>query len=126
MKLLNRKTMVAKFVTHTSACSTYLISNINCINAFCVHTETYRESPDPSFSMRDTESDPRWGWLGLACETMAAGCCIQYHACTCAVGLEGLLVTSLVGDFCSVARSSTGMQLTHVRALHEFDFQRLL
>ena len=36
------------------------------------------------------------------------------------------VASSLVGDFCSVARSSTGMQLAHVRALHEFDFQRLL
>ena len=27
------------------------------------------ESPDPSFPVRDTESDSRWGWLGLACET---------------------------------------------------------
>ena len=42
-----------------------------CINAFHMHTETYRESPDPSFPVRDTESDPRWGWLGLACETIA-------------------------------------------------------
>lgn len=24
---------------------------------------------NPSFHMCDTESDPRWGWLGLACET---------------------------------------------------------
>ena len=38
-------------------------------NAFHVHAETYRESPDSSFLVRDTESDPRWGWLGLACET---------------------------------------------------------
>ena len=49
------------------------LSNINfvtfCINAFHVHTETYRVSPDPSFPMRDTASDPRWGWLGLARET---------------------------------------------------------
>ena len=35
-----------------------------------MHMETYRESPDPSFPVCDTESDPRWGWLGLACETM--------------------------------------------------------
>jgi len=26
-------------------------------------------SPDPSFPMHDTESDPRWGWLSLDCET---------------------------------------------------------
>ena len=39
------------------------------VNAFHVHTEIYRESPDPSFPVSDTESDPRWGWLGLACET---------------------------------------------------------
>ena len=48
------------------------LSNINlltfCVNAFHMHTETYRESPDPSLC-RDTESNPRWGWLGLACET---------------------------------------------------------
>ena len=36
-----------------------------------MHMETYQESPDPSFPVRDTESDPRWGWLGLACETNA-------------------------------------------------------
>ena len=50
------------------------LSNINlvtiCVNAFHVHTETYQESPDPSFPVRDTESDLCWGWLGLACETM--------------------------------------------------------
>ena len=34
-----------------------------------VHKETNRKSPDPSFPMHDTETDPRWGWLGLACET---------------------------------------------------------
>ena len=49
------------------------LSNIKlvtfCVNAFHMHTETYRESPDPSFPVRDTESNPRWGWLGLACET---------------------------------------------------------
>ena len=49
------------------------LSNINlvpfCVNAFHMFMETYRESPDPSFPVRDTESDPRWGWLGLASET---------------------------------------------------------
>ena len=67
---------MAKFVTHASAHSTHLINgfiDINlmtfCVNAFHLHTETYRESPDPSFPVRDTESDPCWGWLGLACET---------------------------------------------------------
>ena len=34
-----------------------------------------RASPDPSFPVRDTESDPRWGWLGLACETRIHGWC---------------------------------------------------
>jgi len=29
--------------------------------------ETYRASPDPSFPVRDTESNPCRGWLGLAC-----------------------------------------------------------
>ena len=57
------------------------LSNINlvtfCVNAFHVHTETYRESPDPSFPVRDTESDPRWGWLGLACETNK---CVSYES----------------------------------------------
>ena len=47
-------------------------SNINlvtfCVNAFHKYTETYREFTRP-FPVRDTESDPRWGWLGLACET---------------------------------------------------------
>ena len=56
------------------------LSNINlvtfCVNAFHLHTETYRESPDPSFPVRDTESDPRWGWLGLACETKP---CLGYE-----------------------------------------------
>ena len=33
-----------------------------------LHTETYRKSPDPSFPVRDTERDPSWDWLGLACE----------------------------------------------------------
>ena len=27
--------------------------------------------------MRDTESDPRWGWLGLACETMNPVCTVS-------------------------------------------------
>ena len=31
--------------------------------------ETYQESPDPSFAVRDTGRDPHWGWLDLACET---------------------------------------------------------
>ena len=26
-----------------------------------------------AFPIRDTASDPRWGWLGLACETMERG-----------------------------------------------------
>ena len=66
---------MAKFVTHTNAHSTYLLYLIallnifSVFNAFHVHTGTYRASPDPSFPVRDTESDPRWGWLGLACET---------------------------------------------------------
>jgi len=44
----------------------------SCVNAFQLHTKTCQESPDPSFAVRDTESDPRWGWLGLACETRDA------------------------------------------------------
>ena len=43
-------------------------SNVNTFSYFR-GPEIYRESPDPSFPVRDTESDPRWGWLGLACET---------------------------------------------------------
>ena len=39
-------------------------------NAFHVYTEIfYQLSPDPSFIMRDTVSDLRWGWLGLAYKT---------------------------------------------------------
>ena len=34
-----------------------------------MHTETYRKSPDPSFPVHDSESNLRWGWLGLACKT---------------------------------------------------------
>ena len=73
---------MAKFVTHASAhSSTYLINGFieyfSAYNAFHTYTETYRESPDPSFPVRDTESDPRWGWLGLACETSA---CVSTHA----------------------------------------------
>ena len=33
---------------------------------------TRQTQPTPvhiAFTMRDTESDQRWGWLGLACET---------------------------------------------------------
>ena len=33
------------------------------------HTEIYQVSPDPSFAVCDTESDPRWGWFGPACKT---------------------------------------------------------
>ena len=73
MKTAESEERVAKFVTHASAHSTYLINGFIfvtfCVNAFHVYTETYRESPDPSFPVRDTESDPRWGWLDLACET---------------------------------------------------------
>ena len=29
----------------------------------------YRESPDSSFAVCDTRSDPHWVCLGLACET---------------------------------------------------------
>ena len=43
------------------------------------HTETYRESLDPSFPVRDTESDPCWGWLGLACETVLLGVCFTHN-----------------------------------------------
>ena len=28
-----------------------------------MHMETYRASPDPSFPVHDTESNPRWDWL---------------------------------------------------------------
>jgi len=31
--------------------------------------KTYWVPPDPSFPVRDTESDLRWEWLGLGCET---------------------------------------------------------
>ena len=68
MKQLNKKSMVAKFVTH--AHSTYLITInfvIVCDNAFHLYME---KSPDPSFPMHDTESDLHWGWVGLACDTM--------------------------------------------------------
>ena len=34
------------------------------LHSISVHRETYRPSPDPSFSVRDTESDPRC-WSGL-------------------------------------------------------------
>ena len=33
------------------------------------HTPSLQTSPDPSFPVHDTESDPRWGRLDLACET---------------------------------------------------------
>ena len=54
----NWKTVMAKFVTH--AILNYLDF---CVNAFHVHTETYRVSPDPSFPVRDIESDPCWPGL---------------------------------------------------------------
>lgn len=38
--------------------------------AFHLHRETYRPSPDPSFSVLDTESDPRC-WSGLRGAVMA-------------------------------------------------------
>ena len=34
-----------------------------------LHTETYWASPEPSFPVRDSENNPCWGCLGLACET---------------------------------------------------------
>ena len=41
--------------------------------------ETYQESPDPSYPLHDTESDPCWGWLGLACETNnVCNCLVSY------------------------------------------------
>ena len=40
------------------------------IAMYMQHTKTCRASADPSFPMHDTESDLRWGWLGLACETI--------------------------------------------------------
>ena len=33
------------------------------------HMKTYQASPDPSFPVCDTESDPRWSWFGPACKT---------------------------------------------------------
>ena len=39
------------------------------LKSFHLRTEIYREWPDPSFPMHNTESNPHWGWLGLACET---------------------------------------------------------
>ena len=46
-------------------------SQSDCLRDNCdiAHIETYQESPDPSFAVRETGSDLRWGWLGLACET---------------------------------------------------------
>ena len=67
--------MVAKFVTHASAHSTYLINGFIFVTSALMHSTCTRkptESPDPSFPVCDTESDPRWGWLGLACETKSA------------------------------------------------------
>ena len=63
---MNWKTVVAKFVTHASAYSTYLVNGfIEYFRdflrfAFHVHTETYLESPDSSFPVCDTESNPCW------------------------------------------------------------------
>ena len=87
---------MAKFVTHASTYSTYLFNSFikhfprdfQHFNAFHLHTETNRESPDPPFPVRDTESDPHWGWLGLSCETSQIlwflfACCIKGLQLTC-------------------------------------------
>ena len=59
-------------VTHTS---TYSINGfiklfLMTARVYAFH-ETYQVSPDPSFPVCDTESDPHWDWLSRACETAA-------------------------------------------------------
>ena len=47
----------------------YYLHDSLCLMAF-KHTRKPTESQDPSLPVRDTESDPCWGWLDLVCETM--------------------------------------------------------
>ena len=60
--------------TSDSEASHVEISSKSCdqsqLDCLCSNrTEIYQVSPDPSFAVCDTESDPRWGWFGPACKT---------------------------------------------------------
>ena len=68
------------FVTHASTCSipTYFVTI--SFSLWLLHS-TCTQKPTRHFPVCDTENDPGWGWLGLACETTSNTCtCVSvYH-----------------------------------------------
>ena len=70
MKPLNRKSVVAKFVTHASAHSTYLINGFIFMASALMHstctrkpTESHQTLPSPGVILKAIRAGVGWVWL---------------------------------------------------------------